>query len=55
MAAFPGCRGLAVAHQGAVVAERGRTAVRSLDPGVGAIGHVSLDGPEAPLVAVPQR
>ena len=52
LAAFPGCRGLAVAHGGAVVVAPGDDGLRVLRPGMGGIDSVVLDGPDQPLSPV---
>ena len=52
LAAFPGCRGLAVAHGGAVVVAPGNDGLQVLHPGMGDAASVVLDGPDQPVSPV---
>lgn len=55
VAQFPGCRGLAVAHQGAVVVEPGWGDIWSLDTGADEGGNYVVAGPAEPLIPVDPR
>lgn len=52
LAAFPGCRGLAITHGGAVHVDPDGLDIRVLRTGVTGTPHVLLEGPDQPLSAV---
>ncbi len=50
--AFPGCRGLALAHGGAVLVDSGSTDLRVLREGANGLGHALLLGPDERLLGL---
>lgn len=50
LAAFPGCRGVAVAHGGAVIVTAGDDKIRVLRPGAGGVSHMLLAGADQTLL-----
>lgn len=49
VAAFPGCRGLAVAHGGAVIVSSDADRLAVLRTGAAGVDHMLLPGPDQPL------
>lgn len=52
LAAFPGCRGLAITHGGAVQVDPDALDIRVIRTGVTGSPHVLLEGPDQPLSAL---
>lgn len=52
VAAFPGCRGLGIAHGGAVIVTAGSSQLCALRTGAGGVDHMLLVAPDQPLSPV---